>query len=213
MTIPIKETFRKSWELTKQHFLFLAALALFTAIGEGISGDGKGLLSFVFHLLVGTVITIAFVRTSLDVVDGKKPSVDSITAEFKHFTTYFVGQFIFQIALIVGFVLLIIPGIYVAVTYNWYAYLIAEKRHGGVEALKQSKVLVEGVRWELLGFFLAVIGLNILGALALLVGLFVTIPMSMIASALVYRMLAARGTVAPSSGVTAPPSPPPTQLA
>jgi uncharacterized membrane protein len=212
MTIPIKDTFRKSWELTKKHFLFFAALLILACIGGGISGDGKGVLSFVLQLIVGTVITIAFIRATLDTIDGKSPSIDSITSELKHFPAYLAGQFLFQIALIVGFVLLIIPGVYVAVTYNWYAYLIAEKRYGAMEALKQSSVLVEGARWELLRFFLAVIGLNILGALALLVGLFVTVPISMIASAMVYRMLVAR-VVVPTPLVDTPPPAPPAPLA
>ena len=147
---------------------------------------------------------MAEVRSSLDIVDGKNPSIDAISAEFKNFVNYLIAYFLFQVAFVVGFVLLIIPGIYVAVTYNWFAYFISEKHYGVQESFRQSKLLSEGSRWQILKFFLATIGLNILGLLALVVGLFVTVPMTMIACVLVYRKLLLRSA---SSAVPAPVAP------
>jgi len=213
MHISIKEVFGKCWGLTKPNIGFLALLFLVFVVIQMVIGDGKGGISFLLNLLLGTCSILAWTRVSLDVVDGKKPSVDAISAEFKHFLTYLGSSVIFQVALVVGLVLLIVPGLYVLVTYCWAPYLISEKKQGVVDSLKQSKVLAQGVRWQILKLILAIIGLNILGLLALIVGLFVTVPMSMIASALVYRALVTRGTVAPSSVVATPSSPPPAQPA
>lgn len=189
MHISIKEIFGKSWELTKKHLGFLALLLLVTAIAQGSISGMHGGGEFLLNLLLGTCVLIAWTRVSLDITSGKEPSIDAMGPEFKNFLIYLATSFIFQLALVVGFVLLIIPGIYVAVTYNWFTYLIAEKHYGVQESLKQSARLADGARWQILKFFFAILGLNILGLLALVVGLLVTIPMSMIASTLVYRAL------------------------
>lgn len=194
MHISINEIFGKSWEHTKKHFGFLALLFLVTAIVQGAVSGMRGGGEFLLNLLLGTCTLIAWTRVSLDITAGKEPSIDAIGVEFKNFLVYLAAFFIFQLALVVGFVLLIIPAIYVAATYNWFAYLIAEKHYGVAESLKQSAALADGSRWQIVKLFFALLGLNILGLLALVVGLFVTVPMSMIAGALIYRALALHAT-------------------
>ncbi len=49
--------------------------------------------------------------------------------------------------------------------------------------------ITEGVRLRLLVFVLLFLGLNLVGAVACLVGLFVTIPVTMMAAAYIYRRL------------------------
>jgi hypothetical protein len=49
-----------------------------------------------------------------------------------------------------------------------------------------------GAKWDLLLFGLLIAGINLLGFLALLVGLFATYSTSMVAIAFVYRSLLAR---------------------
>ncbi len=48
-----------------------------------------------------------------------------------------------------------------------------------------------GVKWHLLGFLLIVALLNLLGAIVFLVGLLVTVPVTMIAYAHIYQKLQA----------------------
>ena len=58
-----------------------------------------------------------------------------------------------------------------------------------VSALKRSSAITRGVKWDLFIFGIMFFGLNILGVLCLLVGLFVSIPVSALAVAFVYRKL------------------------
>jgi len=62
--------------------------------------------------------------------------------------------------------------------------------------------VTDGAKWQILLFGLALAGVNVLGALALLVGLLFTIPMTMLATAFVYRKLAAslEPAVVPATG-------------
>ena len=56
--------------------------------------------------------------------------------------------------------------------------------------------MTDGIKWKLILFCLALGGLNLLGAIALGVGLLVTIPTSLMAYVYVYRALRDRGDVA-----------------
>jgi uncharacterized membrane protein len=88
-----------------------------------------------------------------------------------------------------GFILLIIPGIFFALRLQFTCYLIVDKNLGPVEAVKTSWKITKGNAWNL--FFLGILlGLiNILGLLCLIVGLFVTVPLTMLATTFVYRKL------------------------
>jgi uncharacterized membrane protein len=68
-------------------------------------------------------------------------------------------------------------------------YLVVDKKMGPIEALKESKKLTEGKRMQLFYFVLAILGINLLGTLALGIGLFVSIPVSMLAMVHVYHTL------------------------
>jgi uncharacterized membrane protein len=60
---------------------------------------------------------------------------------------------------------------------------------GPAEAIKRSGVLTNGVKRNLVLFWLMLIGINILGMLALGVGLIAPVPISWLANAYVYRRL------------------------
>lgn len=87
---------------------------------------------------------------------------------------------------------MIVPGIILGIKFWFFDYFIMDKKVGPIEALKRSAELTSGVKWKLFLFFLALTGINILGALLLLIGLFLTIPTTMMAAAFVYRKLLAQ---------------------
>ena len=87
----------------------------------------------------------------------------------------------------VGTLLLIVPGIIFGLMFMFYGYVMIEKGLGPIDALKESKRLTDGVRWKLFLFSLLVIGLNLLGVLALLIGVLVTMTITFIALAHLYR--------------------------
>lgn len=58
-----------------------------------------------------------------------------------------------------------------------------------LESLPKSTKLTHNVKWRLVLFALAIVGLNLLGLIALVVGLLVTIPISLLAFAHVYLKL------------------------
>jgi uncharacterized membrane protein len=93
-------------------------------------------------------------------------------------------------------ILLIIPAIIWGIKFRFFSYFIIDKGAGPIEALKRSSSITMGAKWDLFLFGLLLIGINILGFLALVIGLFATIPTSMVAIAFVYRKLLTQAEVA-----------------
>src|SRR3989344_1646680 len=98
--------------------------------------------------------------------------------------TVFVG-----IIVVVGIILLIIPGIIFALRYLFVPYLVIDKKYGVMHALRESARISHGHKWQLLGLVIVLALFNILGLLALIVGILVTIPVSMFALVHAYRTL------------------------
>jgi uncharacterized membrane protein len=86
-------------------------------------------------------------------------------------------------------ILLVIPGIIWSIRFHFFSYLIVDKGVSPIEALKKSSKITKGTKWDLFLFGILLVFINILGALALLVSLFVTMPATMVANAFVYRKL------------------------
>lgn len=102
----------------------------------------------------------------------------------------FVGtSMILGIILLVGFLLLIVPGIILSIIFGFALYAVVEERLTPMEALKASARLTKGHRWQIFGLMAAIVGINILGLIALIVGLLVTIPVSTLAMVHAYRTL------------------------
>lgn len=103
-------------------------------------------------------------------------------------TLKIVGTSIFMYVLIfIGFLLLVLPGIYLMVAYMMAIPLVAEKDIGIWEALELSRKAITK-RWFKFFFFLMVIGFILMvAALPLLIGLIWAIPLASLAFAIVYR--------------------------
>jgi uncharacterized membrane protein len=103
----------------------------------------------------------------------------------------FLGAHILTvIAIAIGFVLLIVPGIILSLGLAFVPYLVVERGLGPIESIKESWRITKGHKWQLALLFLALLGINLLGVLALIVGVFVSVPITLIAFAHAYRTLA-----------------------
>ncbi len=105
----------------------------------------------------------------------------------------FLGtEIIFSIAVFVGLLLLVVPGIILALGFGFAFYIVVERGAGPIKSLEESWRITRGYKWQLLGLTLAIIGINLLGAIAFLVGLLVSVPVSWLAITHAYRTLQAR---------------------
>jgi len=100
-----------------------------------------------------------------------------------------VGGLISGVGLVVWLVVLAVAVVNVSLRFMFVMYVVVDRKVGAGEALGESTVMTKGNKWKLLGFCLAMMGVNLLGLLCLVVGLLVSIPVSQMAVAYMYREL------------------------
>jgi membrane-anchored glycerophosphoryl diester phosphodiesterase (GDPDase) len=184
------EAIKFGWDTTTGNLgLMVMALVIIAAIGvmPVVASDSWVVMvvAWVFDIVVG----MGIVRMTLRFVDGGKGELADLFSAIPLIPKYLIASIVVGIGVSIGFVLLILPGIYLSVRWYMYPWVLVDKEVGPFEALRQSWEMTRGSFWNLflLGFLLCLI--NILGAMALLLGLFVTIPLSVVAIGYAYRHL------------------------
>ncbi|GAB6280254.1 MAG: hypothetical protein STSR0007_03140 [Thermovirga sp.] len=100
---------------------------------------------------------------------------------------YLLGSLLFSAIMLVGMILLVAPGVWFAVKYQFMPYLIIDKGMEPIEALKAAGEITKGFWLDLFLLLLCIAGINFLGAIAFGLGLLLTIPVTFLAHAWVYR--------------------------
>ena len=140
---------------------------------------------------------MGLVKVALRFCDQEKGRFSDLLSQRRLFFKYLFALILYGLIVFGGTLLLIVPGIIWGIKFWFFDYFVIDKKMGPIEALKKSYAVTTGVKWNLFVFFLALTGINLLGALCLLIGLFATIPTTMVAWAFVYRKLLAQAEVAP----------------
>jgi len=172
---------------------------LFNLVGAAVdSGIGRlviAILNYVVSLLIG----LAWIRAGLAVTAGRRPEMSELFQVDERFGTYLVATILYTIMMVIGFVLLIIPGIIVVLVFGLYGWTIADRGLGVVESLSRSAEITRGHRLELFGLGVVLILINIVGLLCLIVGVVFTMGISLVTLAYTYRVLSGE-PVAPQGG-------------
>ena len=103
---------------------------------------------------------------------------------------YFLPLFLASLAstLLVGIgLLLILPGIYLAVGYMFTTFFIIDYRMEFWQAMELSRKIISRNWFAFFGFALVLLALNLLGTLAFGVGLLVSLPVTSCAAAIAYK--------------------------
>lgn len=193
------ETFKKRpWFFVGSTVVILLASVLINAFTSGIdavmsgSPDEPSIIGTVINLALGTLISMGATAFYLAAHDNPD-SVDlSSLWHPRPFWKYLGASILLALAIGIGFILLIVPGIIFALMFMFVTFIVIDRELGPIEAMKESHRITRGHKWNLLGFTLVLVLINLLGVLALLVGLLVSIPVSSLAFAHVYRLLAGR---------------------
>lgn len=212
-TFSTKEAFGAGWALTKANFWLLVGVVITMCVvgylAEWVGAslnirEGAGVLLLkLIGFVLGGLVQLGAMRIALDLVDGKKPVYNDLFGQSNILLPYLGASIIVGIAVTIGVVLLIIPGIILGLMLGMYGYHMVDTKAGVMASINGSRALTKGHLWQLFGFILLSAIINIIGALLLGVGLLVTMPVTLLAYAFVYRKLS--GQLVPA--VAAPSAP------
>lgn len=191
------DALQRGWELTKANFFPLllplsALLGLLGALESGAQRNGQSLVHALFQVL-SMLVTMGVWRVVLRLDAGETASLSALKeVDVVGFVRYLLTILFFWVAVGVGLVLLVLPGLYLASRLFLAPVLVIDRGLDPVAALKRSWDLTDDVLVEVvvLGLFLG--GINLVGAMFAGLGLLVTVPVSFLAVVYAYRRLDAR---------------------
>jgi uncharacterized membrane protein len=192
----IEESLKFGWQKTKTHstILFQVLLTIFALnvvfqiVDKVLQDTAMGFLASVILSVASVVINIGFMIIALKIARGEEAVYKDIIPPAQLVWSVFIASFLVGILVLVGLVFLIVPGVYFALRFSMASYAVIDGARV-LESFKKSTELTEGYKWQLLGLFLVFLLINIIGAIPFGLGLLVTIPVTMIASAHVYQSL------------------------
>ena len=149
----------------------------------------------VFTTAVSLILAMGVIRAALAVVDGRTPEVGMLFRP-EGFVPYLVASILVGLAVGVGLILCLIPGLIAAFLFAFYGYGIVDGRtEDAVESMKMSWNLIAANVGPMLLLFLVAIGASIAGLLLCGVGALFAYPFVAVMYAYAWRMLSG-GTVA-----------------
>lgn len=190
---------KSSWEKMKVNYgmilaVFLiviivaAAFMQISKVFEDAGGLGK-ILGQVVSFSVQTFLTIGFIRCLLAAADDQKIEFSTLFSGGDVFLNFLLANLAYSLLCMLGFFLLIIPGIFWAMKYFFVTYLIADRGMGIKEAFVMSGEMTNGYKWKLFCLMSLTGLINIGGALCLGLGLLVTVPWTSLAVPIAFRMI------------------------
>lgn len=185
----ISESIKYGWAKMKEN-MQLSLFATLLMVATGILTKMDSLLSLLLIIFM-LIVRIGYTKIFLRMNDGEKPKFSEIFDEYALFWKYLGVSILQGLVILGGLILIIIPGILWAVRFSFSPIILIDTKMGPVKAMKESYAITKGSFWHLLGFWLVIIILNIIGMVLVGIGLLFTVPISMFASIQVYRKLSA----------------------
>jgi uncharacterized membrane protein len=139
----------------------------------------------VFSLYIGLGLT----RIGLNLVSGKPVSVGLVVSQGDKLLRAIGATFLFMIMVCVGFLLLIVPGIYITLRYGQYMVGIVDRNLGVIDSLAYSSSLTTNNRWNVLLLGLLASIICFAGMLACGIGLIFAAPVAWLSYLVAYRWM------------------------
>lgn len=204
------ETFkRRPWLFVGSTLIILLATGVSEGIGSAIdavvtgSPEQPSILGALVHLGLGTLISMGATAFYLAAHDNPETATLSTLWHPQPFWKY-LGMYILVVLVIAaGLVLLIVPGIIFALMFMFAPFIVIEREVGPIDAMKESHRITRGHKWPLLGLVALLVLINLLGLLALVVGLLISVPVSTLALVHAYRLLSGEPEMRPADAALA----------
>lgn len=205
--IPMGDVIGYGWNAFKQHAALLISVHVVALLvpgfirwmGERVSrSDGMSFLLHLVEFVVSCAIELGILKIALRIRDGKPVEFANLFDSFDLVGYYLAAAVLSMIATAIGLMLLIVPGIIIAVRLLFTGFWIVDERRGPLDAIQRSWDLSSGLTLDLFLFGILLIAINILGVLLLGVGVLVTLPVTTLAVADLYRRLRTEEAPAPA---------------
>lgn len=166
--------------------------------GGGRGGDIEVMIGVfaVFMWLVQQLVTIYLtlgqVNLMLKIVRGEVAQIGDMFSVGRFYWRSLWASVLYFVMVLVGYALLIIPGIIVSIMFFPYNLYLVDQDTGIIASLEGARRVTEGNRLTIFVLMLIATGINFLGVLACCVGVLFTGSWTALMSAVAYQMATGR---------------------
>lgn len=190
------EDFKKEWKVLVGMFLIIFVVGnLPNWLGSNNVGIAmiSSLLSIAFFV-VSIWLNYNNTKTYLRVVRNQKIQLNDLFEwgqgdYIKRVLFFFLTSLLFGVAVFVGLIFLILPGIYLAIKWIFAPYLVLDKQMKIGDAFTTSWNMTRGQEWKILILGLVWIVAGIAGIITLGVGFIVIVPLMQLVTMRLYTQL------------------------
>jgi hypothetical protein len=191
------ELVEHAWEITKQNFWFLFWLAFIIMLAGSIPnlfGQEVQQTNFFWVLvliiwIVQIFLSLGIIRISLKLSRSETASWGDLWEPRHLFWRYLGASILYGLITVIGFILLIIPGLIISIRLQFFTYALVDKEMKIFEALQYSWDITRGSWWNLFFYNIILTLIVFLGLILLVVGVLVATPVTWLAYTLVYLKL------------------------
>lgn len=204
----VDEVVRQAWEIVKQHWVALIFGPLIGSIlgaipGQILQGIGRAsndrdtiflmtVLSALIGMFVQTFFTAGMIKLALTAARSGSPQISEVFSGGSAYLRLLGTSLLTGVVVGFGFILLIVPGIILAIGLAMAPYYAVDAEMGPVDAMKASWEAMNGHKVNFFLFLLMGIVLAILGLIACCVGVFAAQAVILVGTAIIYTRVSGR---------------------
>ena len=177
-SLPLGEYLKTGWDLFKRYpgwyIGFCLAYVAIEMVLAFIPWIGR-----VASFVIGPALLMGNFIVSAKLLQGHTPQFSDFFLGFRFFFPLLLTALVGALLTSIGFLLLIIPGIYLLIGYIFASSLVVDRRLDFWAALELSRRTVNPIWFGMFGFLLLLMLINLAGIVALGIGSLVTIPVTM----------------------------------
>ncbi|MCK7597830.1 hypothetical protein M0G74_11165 [Microbulbifer sp. CAU 1566] len=203
--VNVGDTISEAWARTKGNkgtvwlgvLLYLVAYIGISVVATMITGQSitdpdanQGVGAIISNLIIvaaSAPLGAGMMMIGVKIARDEQVSGTEVFAHFDKILPLAVCMILTYLLVTLGFILLVLPGIYLMVGYCMSIPLIVDKNMGPWQALETSRKAVTKHWFPVFGFLIVMLLLYVAGFLALLIGLIWAIPTLAIAYGVLYR--------------------------
>ena len=196
----------QGWEVFKRQWVTFALGPLMAYFGAGIpasivnqvgQSSGASAEQLSIFIMIGQLITFAiityfnagFMKASLSAVRGNTPQFGELFSGGSRFLPLLGTYFLMYLCIVVGLILLIVPGIIAALALSMAPFYCVDQNLGPVEALKASWNATDGQKGKIFVYGLLSILVLFAGMLCCCIGYYGALGVVMLGNAVIFTRL------------------------
>jgi uncharacterized membrane protein len=149
----------------------------------------SGLPSQLIQMVVSLPLTAGYMMIGIKLAVRAPVEATELFAYFPKVFALVGTAVLMYVLIIIGFCLLVLPGIYLAVAYGLAMPLVVEKNLSPWEALETSRKAITHHWFGVFGLYIVFVLIAVLATIPLGIGLIWVMPMMLIAMGIVYRTI------------------------